>query len=637
VAKKIYLKTLNIEDAQKKWVSFFSDLPQTETEEIPVENSLNRITAEAIVARLSSPFYHASAMDGFAVRFEDTHGASETTPVMLKLGNQAVPVNTGNPLPEGFNAVVMVEDVHQEGDYIIINAPLTPYQNVRTVGEDIVQTELILPEKHLIRPVDIAALLAGGHTSVKVRRKPVVGVIPTGDEVVEPGAPLRPGNIIESNSRMIASMTELWGGQCKRYSIMPDIKEALKEELLHKLNDCDFLVIIAGSSVGTKDHTPELLSELGEVLVHGVNIKPGKPVLLANISGKPVMGLPGYPVSAYLTYELFARPLIYHLQGLRPPEHRTIKAGLSRPVYSTLGQTEFLRVKVGRVSKGFVASPVGRGAGAIMTLQRADGIVVIPEGSEGIGQGDEVEVRLIRSQEEIENTIVCIGSHDNCLDLMANFLKKRYPLYSLSSAHLGSMGGIVAIRQAQAHIAGTHLIDEETGQYNIPYIKRLLRGIPLVLINLVYRMQGFIVKKGNPKNIQSVQDLQRDDITFINRQAGSGTRVLTDRLLRDKGIEPSLIRGYEREEYTHMGVASAVATGVADVGVGIMTAAVALGLDFIPIAKERYDIIIPKEHLERPMIKALLDIIKNDKDFHRSILRAGGYDISDIGKVVYEQ
>lgn len=635
--RKIYLKTTSFKDALHKWASLYSSLPQTETEIIRVEDSLNRVTAEAVFARISSPFYHASAMDGFAVRFEETLGASETTPVRLKLGSQAVPVNTGNPLPEGFNAVVMVEDVHQEEDFIIINAPLTPYQNVRAVGEDIVKTELILPENHIIRPVDIAALLAGGHTEVKVRGKPLVGVIPTGDEVVEPGTALKPGNIIEFNSRMIASMTELWGGRCVREDITPDDKGLIREKLLSMLKRCDFVVVIAGSSVGTKDHAPELLGELGEVLVHGVNIKPGKPLLLANIEGKPVMGLPGYPVSAYLTFEFFARPLIYHLQGLRPPEYQTIKARLSRPVYSILGQTEFLRVKVGRVSKGFVASPVGRGAGAIMTLQRADGIVVIPEGSEGIGQSVEVDVRLLRSKEEIENTIVCIGSHDNCLDLMANFLKKRHPLYSLSSAHLGSMGGIVAIKQSQAHIAGTHLLDEATGQYNIPYIKRLLKGISLVLINLVYRMQGFIVKKGNPKNIQSVDDLLRDDITFINRQAGSGTRVLTDKLLRERDIDPSTIKGYNREEYTHMGVASAVASGVADVGMGILTAAVSLGLDFVPIAKERYDIIIPLEHLERPMIQALLDIIRNDKEFHSAILEAGGYDISDIGKVVYEQ
>ncbi|NOX21174.1 MAG: molybdopterin biosynthesis protein [Nitrospirae bacterium] len=635
--RRIYVKSQSLKEALKVWSEYIASLPYSDIEEIPVSESLHRVTAEAVSAHISSPFYHASAMDGYAVRFEDTHGASETTPVKLKLGEQAVPVNTGNPLPEGFNAVVMVEDVHQEGDYIIINESLTPYQNVRTVGEDIVQTELILPENHLIRPVDIAALLAGGHTRVKVRRKPVVGVIPTGDEVVEPGSPLKPGNIIEFNSRMISSMTALWGGECRRESITSDSKEILKDKAINLLNYCDFLVIIAGSSVGTKDHTPELLGDLGEVLVHGVNIKPGKPVILASINGKPVMGLPGYPVSAYITYELFARPLIYHLQGLKPPSSKLIKARLSRPVYSSLGQTEFLRVKVGKVAGEFVASPVGRGAGAIMTVQRADGIVEIPEGSEGFAQNEEVTVRLLRSEEEIENTIVCIGSHDNCLDLMANFLKKRHPLYSLSSAHLGSMGGIVAIRQSQAHIAGTHLLDEATGEYNIPYIKRLLKDVPLVLINLVYRMQGFIVKKGNPKNIQSVEDLLRDDITFINRQAGSGTRVLTDKLLRERDIDPSRIKGYNREEYTHMGIASAVATGVADVGVGILTAAQALGLDFIPIAKERYDLIIPKEHLERPMIKALLDIIRNDTDFHKAILDSGGYDISDIGKVIYEQ
>ncbi|RMG75090.1 MAG: molybdopterin biosynthesis protein, partial [Nitrospirae bacterium] len=505
--RRIYLKTLSLEEAQKRWKTFFKGLPKTEPEEIPVENSLNRVTAEAVSALMSSPFYHASAMDGFAVRFEDTHGASETTPKRLKIGEQAVPVNTGNPLPEGFNAVVMVEDVHQEGDFIIINAPLTPYQNVRTVGEDIVQTELILPENHQIRPVDIAALLAGGHTTVRVNRKPVVGIIPTGDEVVEPGTTLKPGNIIEFNSRMLAALSAEWGAECRRESIISDIKDLLKEKIIKTLNYCDFLVIIAGSSVGTKDYTPEILGELGKVIVHGVNIKPGKPVLLAAIEGKPVMGVPGYPVSAYITYELFAKPLIYHLQGLTPKAEKTVKVRISRPVFSSIGQTEIVRVKLGKVSDEYVASPVGRGAGAIMTLQRADALIVVPEGREGFDQNEEVEARLLRSEEEIENTIVCIGSHDNTIDIMANFLRKRYPLYSLSSAHVGSMGGIVAIRQAQAHIAGTHLLDEKTGEYNVSYIKRLLKDVPVQLINLVYRMQGFIVKKGNPKNIKDVEDL----------------------------------------------------------------------------------------------------------------------------------
>jgi putative molybdopterin biosynthesis protein len=624
-----------------------------------VKDSLGRITAGAVIAKISSPFYHSSAMDGYAVRFADTFGASETSPKRLSIGEQAVYVDTGDPMPDGFNAVVMIEDVNiisnqtlpphptltkggQEGvkggrnitEYIEIITPATPWQHVRVIGEDIVATELILPENYKIRPVDIGAMLAGGHTEVVVRRKPRVVIIPTGTEIVEPGTELKRGDIIESNSRILSGLVSEWGGEPVRFRIIPDRFDEIKKAILDALDMGDLVVVNAGASAGSEDFTAGAIRELGEVILHGVNIKPGKPVILGWVKGKPVLGIPGYPVSAYLTFQLFAKPLIYRWQGLEVEEPAMIRAKISRQVASTLGHEEFLRVKIGKVGNNFIATPVSRGAGVLMSLVRADGFVRIPAMSEGIGAGTEVDVELIRSQADIENTIVCIGSHDNALDLLANVLKKRYPKLSLSSAHVGSMGGLMALKRGEAHLAGTHLLDEETGEYNVPFIRRLLSDKRIVLINLVYREQGLLVLKGNPKNINGFEDLTRGDVIFVNRQAGAGTRLLTDKCLKEFGISPKEVRGYEREEYTHMGVASAVLTGVADTGLAILASAVALGLDFIPVTKERYDLAIPYEFFQTEMIQYLLKIIREDEEFKEMVVSLGGYDISDMGKVM---
>jgi len=663
MSREIYLEGTPLDEALSKWLRKLESEGvgrPLSGETIQVKDSLGRITAEAVIAKISSPFYHSSAMDGYAVRFADTFGASETSPKRLSIGEQAVYVDTGDPMPDGFNAVVMIEDVNiisnqtlpphptltkggQEGlkggrnitEYIEIITPATPWQHVRVIGEDIVATELILPENYKIRPVDIGAMLAGGHTEVVVRRKPRVVIIPTGTEIVEPGTELKRGDIIESNSRILSGLVSEWGGEPVRFRIVPDMFDEIKKAILNALDMGDLVVINAGASAGSEDFTAGAIRELGEVIIHGVNIKPGKPVILGWVKGKPVLGIPGYPVSAYLTFQLFAKPLICQWQGLEVEEPAMIRAKISRQVASTLGHEEFLRVKIGKVGNNFIATPVSRGAGVLMSLVRADGFVRIPAMSEGIGAGTEVEVELIRSQADIENTIVCIGSHDNALDLLANVLKKGYPKLSLSSAHVGSMGGLMALKRGEAHLAGTHLLDEETGEYNVPFIKRLISDKRIVLINLVYREQGLLVLKGNPKNIKGFEDLTRGDVIFVNRQAGAGTRLLTDKCLREFGISPKDVRGYEREEYTHMGVASAVLTGVADTGLAILASAVALGLDFIPVTKERYDLAIPYEFFQTDMIQYLLKIIREDEEFKEMVVSLGGYDISDMGKVMY--
>ncbi len=636
--QKKYLSTEPLAEAIRKYREALSaahiDGPLG-GERVLVGDALGRVTSEAVIAKVSSPFYHSAAMDGYAVRFIDTFGAAETRPLRLAVPAQAVAIDTGDPLPDGFNAVIMIEEVEKISESEIeILRPATPWQHVRLVGEDIVATELIIPENQVIRPVDLAAMIASGHADVMVRRRPVVSVIPTGSELVEPGSELHAGDIIDFNSTMLAAMATECGAHAIRKRIVRDEAALLKQSISDALAGSDLVVINAGSSAGREDFTADVIAEAGEVVVHGVAIKPGKPVILGIAQGKSVIGIPGYPVSAALTFTLFVKPLIAALLGLRAAGPDTVTATLSRQLASTLGQEEFVRVKLGSVSGRLIATPVARGAGALMSLVRADGIVRIPAASEGIGAGQGVTVELLRSARDIENTIVCIGSHDNALDVLANQLKKKHPEFSLSSAHVGSMGGLLALKRGEAHLAGTHLLDEDSGEYNVSYLKKMLPGIPTVLVNFVYRTQGFIVPKGNPKGVAGFRDLARPDIVFVNRQAGAGTRLLTDLHLKKLQIDPQAVKGYDHEEYTHMAVAAAVLSGAADTGLAVLSAAQALGLDFVPVARERYDLAIPQEFYDTPMMQALLAIIRGDEAFREQITAMGGYDVSEMGKVM---
>ncbi|MCE5313294.1 MAG: molybdopterin biosynthesis protein [Nitrospiraceae bacterium] len=637
--KQIFLDVLPLEKAAQlllmRAASAFEGLDRTETVDVASSGSL--ITAEPVFARYSSPFYHSSAMDGYAVKFADTFSASEAVPLHLTTGKDAFYVDTGDPLPEGFNAVVMIEDVNIVGDCIEIYQPLTPYQNVRTIGEDIVSTEMIAPMHHRIRPVDMGAMLASGCLKVKVQKKPVVTIIPTGTELITPQQAekgLKAPEIIEYNSVVLSSMVDELGGLSVRNPIVKDDFEEIKNAIYEASLTSDIVIVNAGSGRGSEDFTAAAINELGELLINGVSIKPGKPFIAGMVNNKPVLGIPGYPVSAYITFQLFARPLIYKYLGLTPEDPDQITAIVSRNMASPMGVDEFIRVKVGVVKDKYVATPISRGAGLLMSVVRADAMLRIPADSEGIKAGSEAKIDLINSISKINNTIVCIGSHDNTLDLLANALKVKHPELSLSSAHVGSMGGLMALKRSEAHICGTHLLDEETGQYNVPYVNKFFTPGEVVLVTLVHRQQGLIVKKGNPKGIKGIEDLVRDDLLFINRQQGSGTRLLLDKNLRERNINPYLIKGYDREEYTHMSVASAVLTGLCDTGMAIYSAAVALDLAFIPIATERYDIAITAELLNTEKISALLDIIRNDKSFREAVERMGGYDTSSMGETV---
>jgi putative molybdopterin biosynthesis protein len=596
-------------------------------------------------------------MDGVAVRAADTFGASEISPRRLALGRQATWVDTGDPLPPDTDAVIMAEHVQTiDQDTIEIMAAVAPWQHVRPLGEDIVATELVLPENHQLRPVDLGAIAAAGHIDVAVRRRPRVAIIPTGTELVSlettddrrwtidndtspssivhrPSSVPQPGQIIEFNSLILAGQVAEWGGVAERYAPVPDRRELLRPAVERALAECDLVVVNAGSSAGSEDYTAAVLAELGEVAVHGVAIRPGHPAILAVAAGKPALGLPGYPVSTTLTAELFLRPLVYRLQGQLPPRRPTIAATLSRKVQSPAGEDEFLRVTLGQVGERVVAAPLARGAGVVMSLVRADGLLRIPRFSEGFHAGAEVTVELLRDPAELDGTIVTIGSHDLALDLLASHLRRFAPGARLVSANAGSLGGLLALKRGDAHLAGTHLLDEASGEYNRPFLTRLLPEQDVLLIHLAEREQGLIVTPGNPDRIRELADLTRPGVRFVNRQKGAGTRVLLDYHLKQRGIPAEQIAGYEREEYTHMAVAAAVLSGGANVGLGILAAARALGLDFIPLFKERYDLAIPRRHWESPLLEPLRQALAS-VEYRRAVEALGGYDVGRMGQIV---
>lgn len=629
--RNLYLKTTPVDEAVKTYLAAVKTLDRPEPEPIPVEKSLNRITAHAIHAKCCSPLFNAAAMDGIAVISAHTKGASEANPKTLTLGEDYRIVDTGDPIHAPYDAVIMAEDLLEVDDsHVKILAAAPAWQHIRPIGEDIVAGEMLMPGFHKIRSIDIGVLLSGGILQAEVLTLPKVGIIPTGTEIIEPTENPQDGDIIESNSRMFEAMVTHYGGVPTRYGIVEDDYGKIRDSILKALSENDIVLVNAGSSAGTEDYTVHILRELGEVLIHGVAIKPGKPVILAIVQGKPVIGLPGYPVSAYIDFENFVKPVLALYTGESSYERNRVEAVVSRRMVSSLKHKEYVRVKMGQVGDRLVASPLARGAGAAMSLVRADGFLVIEQNEEGLEAGEKVTVELYRELEEIRHTVVMIGSHDLILDLLADRMPTQFPGMYLSSTHVGSMGGLMALKQGSAHIAPTHLLDEATGEYNDAYIRRLFPGKEMVLVRGVRRIQGIMVKKGNPLNIRSVADLTR--CRYINRQRGAGTRVLLDYLLKKEGIEPAQIDGYDMEAATHMAVAALVGSESADAGMGIQSAADAMGLDFIPIGEEEYDFAMEKSSLELPEVQAFLRILGSE-EFRSAVRALGGYRCDDSGEI----
>ena len=643
MARKRYLKKTPLAEARQLFLNTV-DPAGLATEEVAIDDGLDRITAEPIFAKISSPHYHASAMDGICVRAEDTFGATEFVGKTLKLADsEATPagafryVDTGNALPPWANAVIMIEKVHQiDRGTVEIFESVAPWNHVRLVGEDVVATELLLPRSHRLRPYDLGALLAAGHTTVRVKAKPIVGIIPTGDELIEPGEEAKPGAVIDFNSTVLAAFVHEWGGAPIKYPRARDDLAALNQAVRRAAEECDIVTIIAGSSAGEHDLTAEVVGESGELMAHGIDVMPGKPAVLGRVAGKPVLGVPGYPVSAIVIAREILRPALEKFLGSVAPVHANVRAIVPKKIASHLGLEEFLRVTLGRVGGKLVAVPLARGAGVITTMVHADGLLRIPSLVEGLNAGEEVEVELLRPVQDIENTILCTGSHDLAIGVLEDQLKLKHPEIKIAATNVGSVGGLLALERGETHIAGTHLLDSASGLYNVPDIKKMIPKVPLVLVHLARREQGIFVAPGNPKAIRSLSDLIKPGMRFVNRQPGSGTRILFDHELKERGIDPAEIAGYDREEFTHMAVAIAVASGLADAALGVRAAATALKLDFIPVGSEQYDLLIGRRFYNSERGGTLMNVIRSE-EFKAAVTALGGYDPRRAGEILYQQ
>lgn len=623
--RNTYIDNIDVEEAKAKYFDILNiDLTY---DEVDVVDALGRVTFEAIYAKISSPTYNASAMDGIAVVSKNTDEATETNPLTLEINKDFVYLNTGNQIADPFDSVIMIEDIIQleEGKIQILKSAY-PWQHIRQIGEDIVATEMILPSKHKIRPIDLGSLISGGIEKIKVYKKPIVGILPTGSEIVQNVADIEDGKIIDSNSKVFEGMVKELGGVANRYAPQIDDFDLLKKDVLKAIEENDILLIGAGSSAGTRDYSVKLIEELGQVIIHGLAMKPGKPTILGIIKGKPVIGIPGYPVSAFLVMDVFVKPLIQKYIGLDEVETGYIKAQLSRRVVSSLKHKELVRVNLGLVNEKLIATPLSSGAGVSMSLVKADGIAIIPRNVEGVEAGEILDVELFKPLSTIRKSLVSIGSHDLIMDVIGD-------IHSLTSSHVGSLGGIMAIKRGECHIAPIHLLDMETGEYNISYVKKYFPNEKMALIKGVQRQQGFIVQKGNPMNIKGFKDLVENEVVYVNRQKGAGTRVLLDYHLGLNNIDSSKIRGYERELNTHMSVAAAVKTGSATTGLGVYSAAKAMDLDFVEVAFEDYDFLIKCDLLEDERIKKFIQIIKSAefKDILRSL---GGYGFRNTGEII---
>ncbi|MEW5909166.1 MAG: substrate-binding domain-containing protein, partial [Thermodesulfobacteriota bacterium] len=432
----------------------------------------------------------------------------------------------------------------------------------------------------------------------------------------------------------LGKLIESCGGAYVRNEIVKDDVEKIKQAV-DEATRSDFQIVLigGGSSAGSEDYSRKAIADLGEVFVHGVTMMPGKPIVMGSVNKKPVFGIPGYPVSAILAFEQFVYPLICRMLGQQEKERDKIMVEPTRKIASKLGLEEFIRVKIGMVGEKAVATSLPRGAGCITSLTEADGVIRIPNHVEGLKEGEPVEAELLKPPTDIRNTIVIVGSHDNTLDLLEDQLKASGTGISLSSSHVGSMGGLMAIKRGVCHLAGSHLLDATDGSYNLSYVRRYLTDIPVRVVHLVERDQGLIIPKSNPKHITGIKDLTRKEILFINRQPGSGTRILLDFRLSQLGLNPREIQGYDHEEFTHMSVAVAVQSQAADVGLGIYAAARALNLGFIPIVTEQYDLIIPDEHFRSEKIQLLLKIIQST-EFKDQVLALGGYSTKRTGEIL---
>ncbi len=650
--RKVFRDVVTIDEARNLLFKYFS--PQRTVETVPLYLAVNRVLANDVYALTDVPPFDRATMDGYAVRAEDTFTAEEDNPVSLKVTGvieagkkpevevsrgEAVEIATGAMMPKGANAVVMVEYTRKRGDEIEVVKPVSPGENVMYAGSDIMAGELIAREGSRLTHREVGVMAACGIKDVEVYRKPRVAIISTGNELISPGEKLVEGKIYDVNSYSLAAAVEENGGEAILIGVARDNEAEMRRMIDKALRETDIVITSGSTSAGAGDVMYRILDEFNPgVIVHGIAIKPGKPAIIAVNDSKPIFGLPGYPTSAMTVFEVIVAPIIREMAGISESEVARLKARLALKVFSTEGRREYLPVNVVEGVEGYSAYPVsGSYSGAVTAFAFTDGFVEIPENVVMLEEGEEVEVKLFSHLRPAD--LMIIGSHCIGVDILLSILREKGP-YMSKVINVGSTGGILAVKRGEADIAGTHLLDE-SGVYNEPIVRKYgLRNV--LLVKGYLREQGLIVARGNPKRIRGFEDLLREDVAFINRNRGSGTRILTDMYLREvaekRGVSfqelTASIKGYTVEAKTHTSVAVAVASGKADVGVGIKSVAVNYGLDFIPLRSEEYDFLIRRDRMEKEAVRDFLECLTSE-EFASRLQKVDGLKVYErTGEVV---
>ncbi len=646
----VFHRLLTVDEAFNRVAEALGGLKPLGVEAIGLEEASGRILAEPVYSRADSPPFDRSEVDGYAVDSRSIVGAEEDRPVKLRIVGkvevgrrtdvevsigEAAEIATGAPLPRGADSVVMVEYTRRVGDYIMVYRSTAPGENIGEAGSDIMIGDIVLSQGTLLTPREVATLIASGYKGVRVYRRPRVAIFSTGDELQEPGTPLAYGKVYDVNGPTLKALSEECGADARYLGILADRYEEIKSRLEAALSDADIILTSGSTSAGLGDIIYRVVSELGEpgLLVHGLKIKPGKPTVTGVVNNRVFIGLPGFPLSAMIAFHIFARPIILGLAGLRPQTETRIVASMAYRVDAGRGKREFIPVHLVPSSKGIVAYPILGGPGAASTLSFADGFVEAGEEREFLDEGEAVEARLL-SQRLRPSDLTIIGSHCPGVSLVLELAGIEAKV-----VNAGSVMGWLAVKRGEADIAGTHLLDDKTLEYNRPFLKVYGVEGDAALIRGYSRRQGFIVAKGNPKGISSFKDLLRRGVVFINRNRGSGTRVLIDHNISAMiplDVASSRIRGYTREAKTHSAVAAAVAQGRADVGVGVEAWASAYGLDFIPLADERFDFLIPKDRLEKQAVKKFLEMLSSRRFAEELPKRLKGYTTAKETGIVLE-
>jgi len=614
VVQEQFLEVIDRDEAERRFRAALR-LDPLGAETVPLGRALDRVLAEDVISAVDVPSFDRSNYDGYAVRAADTFGAREEQPRRLRLLDEviatgrvpqgevtpgaAMTIATGGMLPRGADAVVMVEYTDCQDDQLVVTRAVTPGFGVSFAGTDIAAGETVLRAGEVLTSRETGVLAAIGKSEVSVRRRPVVAVISTGDELLAPEKPMRPGFVYDSNARILADAVRELGGEPLELGTVADELDALRARLHEAIDRADVVLLSGGTSKGAGDLSYRVVSELEApgIVAHGVALKPGKPICLAATQGKPVVILPGFPTSAIFTFHEFVAPVIRALAG-RPSEPRAVRpARMAVRVNSEIGRTEYLLVGLVEGDEGLAAWPMGKGSGSVTTFSRADGFVTIGRHTEIVEADATVNVQLLGPKVRPPELVV-IGSHCVGLDYLLSRLQQR----GLRSRFLavGSTAGLEAAKRNECDLSGIHLMDPASGQYNRPFLTPELE-----LIEGYGRLQGVVYRPGDQRfeglepgeAISRVKDLP--DCLMVNRNRGSGTRVLIDRLLA--GAQPP---GYAVQARSHHAVAAAVAQQRADWGVAIEWVAMHAGLGFLPLAEERYDFVVPKSRAQRPAVAA---------------------------------